>query len=95
MTHFIIRETSDSDVASQILAVRFRAHCPTVARCSEVWGGVVEAVHGDLVAEEAAGVGGEGPQEDGDGALGEGARALLAHHVLEDVAHAVVRALRR
>ena len=63
--------------------------------CSEIWCGVVEAVHGDLVAEEAAGVGGEGPEEDGDGALGEGARALLAHHVLEDVAHAAVRALGR
>ena len=71
--------------------------CPSLPtrRSSEVWCGVVEAVHGDLVAEEAAGVGGEGPEEDGDGALGEGARALLAHHVLEDVAHAAVRALGR
>ena len=29
---------------------------------SEIGGGVVEAIHGDLVAEEACGVGGEGPR---------------------------------
>ena len=69
--------------------------CPFPTRRSEVWCGVVEAVHGDLVAEEAAGVGGERPQQDGHGALGEGAGALLAHHVPEHVAHAVVRALGR
>ena len=69
--------------------------CPLFFLPSEIGGGVVEAVHGDLVAEEAAGVGGEGPEEDGDGALGEGAGALLAHHVPEHVAHAVVRALGR
>ena len=68
---------------------RFRAHC------SEIRGNLVEAVHGDLVAEEAAGVGGERPQQDGHGALGEAADALLAHDLAEDVAHAVVRALGR
>ena len=68
---------------------RFRAHC------SEIRGNLVEAVHGDLVAGEAAGVGGERPQQDGHGALGEGAGALLAHHVPEHVAHAVVRAVGR
>ena len=85
-------------MVSQIANSGGSVPCPLpkpTRRSSEVWCGVVEAVHGDLVAEEAAGVGGEGPQEDGDGALGEGARALLAHHVLEDVAHAAVRALRR
>ena len=56
---------------------------------------LVDPGHGDLVAEEAAGVGREGPQHDGDGALVHGADALGLHEVAEDVTHAVVLAVGR
>ena len=56
---------------------------------------LVDSGPGDLVSEEAARVGGERPQHDGDSALVHGADALRLHEVAEDVAHAVVLAVGR
>ncbi len=54
---------------------------------------LIEAVHGHLVAHEAAGVGGEGPEHDGHGAAVQRARAILLHQRGEDVSHPVESAL--
>ncbi len=56
---------------------------------------MVEAVHGGLVAHEAARVGGEGPEHDGHTALVHGADPLSLHEVLEHISNAVVLAFRR
>ena len=54
----------------------------------------VEAVHGHFVAQEAAGVRGEGPEHHGYGAPVERPGSLFLHEMTEDVANSCVFALR-